>query len=102
MPDRVIRGESCCVSIATDRGSVSPLNLSLHTGMERVQAGVGWRGWAGARVSRTEESQRREGEQAQGREGAWKEQERSGLLRLEDKGSGHPAGMARPGLVSMT
>lgn len=30
-------------------------------------------------MSRTEESQRREGEQAQGREGAWKEQEeRSG------------------------
>lgn len=47
MPDRLIRGESCCVSIATDRGSVSALNLSLHTGMEGVQTGVGRRGLAG-------------------------------------------------------
>lgn len=38
MPDRLIRGESCCVSIATDRVSVSPLNLSLHTGRKGVQA----------------------------------------------------------------
>ena len=47
MPDRLIRGESCCVSIATDRGSVSPLNLSLHTGMEGVQAGAGRMGRGG-------------------------------------------------------
>lgn len=38
MPDRLIRGESCCVSIATDRESMSPLNLSLHTGRKGVQA----------------------------------------------------------------
>lgn len=48
MPDRLIRGESCCVSIATDREAVSPLNLSLHTqGWRGVQAGVGWRGLGG-------------------------------------------------------
>lgn len=38
VPDRLIRGESCCVSIATDRVSVSPLNLSLHAGGKGVQA----------------------------------------------------------------
>lgn len=38
MPDRLIRGESCCVSIATDRAGVSPLNLSLLT-EEGVQQG---------------------------------------------------------------
>ena len=61
MPDRLIRGESCCVSITTDRGSVSALNLSLHTGMEGVQAGVGRRGLASVGVSRTEASQRGQG-----------------------------------------
>lgn len=37
MPDRLIRGESCCVSIATDRASVSPLNLSHLTGRKGMQ-----------------------------------------------------------------
>lgn len=36
MPDRLIRGETCFVSIATDRESMSPLNLSAHTGRKRV------------------------------------------------------------------
>ena len=56
MPDRLIRGESCCISITTDNGSVSALILSLHTGMEGVQAGVGRRGLVGVGVSSTEES----------------------------------------------
>ena len=43
------------------------------------------------------------GSKPRGREGAWKEQEeRNSGLRLEDKGGGHPAGVTRPGLVSMT
>lgn len=44
MPDRLIRGASCCVSITTDKASMPPLNLSLHTGTEGLQAGAGEEG----------------------------------------------------------
>lgn len=43
MPDRLISGGSCCISIATDRASVSPLNLFLHTGKKGVQVEWGRR-----------------------------------------------------------
>lgn len=46
MPDRSIRGESCFVPIATDKESMSPLNLSIHTGRKRVQTGRGGKSWA--------------------------------------------------------
>lgn len=61
MPDRLIRGESCCVSITTDRLSVSPLNLSHHTGRQGVQAGAERRGQAWSVSRKSAERQREQG-----------------------------------------
>lgn len=63
MPDRWIRGESCCVSIATDRASVSPLNLSHLTGRKGMQAARrrGWAWRASGRSARRPQEQQRHG-----------------------------------------
>lgn len=72
MPDRLIRGESCCISITTDRVSVSPLNLSLHAGRKGVQARAEEEGPAGREGEEVLAEAEGAGASTVGVEGAWK------------------------------
>ena len=96
MPDRLIRGESCCVCIATDRASVPPLNFSLHTGRKGMQQGEGGgsQAWGEQKSVGTKASTE-----------TWKDHGQQEIKtsekRLENRGGGCPAGITKPGLVSM-
>lgn len=80
---------------------MSPLNLRLHTGRKGVQAGAGEvAARHGRGVEVCTEPEGRGASTVAWREGAEREAQGRGK-RLEDKCGRCPAGVAKPGLVSM-